>query len=109
MASGLSLPDEWTWMLPVLSRGQPRQSITYYRTTTKRKHCNVLCQTLYRSVAPDLPGWIEKESYKNVRERLIVCLGTFRIGPSKGPRIRDEGVANSSDKLNKTYYDMSVP
>ena len=60
-------------------------------------------------LSPNLPGGIQKESHKNVRERLIVCLKTSRIGPSKGPRIRDEGVANSLDKLNKTYYDMSVP
>ena len=94
-------------MSPVLSRGQPRQSATYHRTTTQRKHCNVLCQTLYHLVAPDLPGRIQKQFNKNVRERLIVYLP--RVGPSKGPRIREEGVGNSSDKLKKTYYDMSVP
>ena len=96
-------------MLPFLSRGQLRQSTAYHRTTVKPKHCDVLCQTLYRLVIPNLPRGIQKENYKHVRESVIVYLGASKISPSKGPSTRDEGVENSSNKLNKTYYDMSVP
>lgn len=109
MANGLSLPDEWTSMSPVLSRGQPRQSTTYHGTTTKRKHCDVLCQTSYRLVVPNLPGGVQKEIYKYVRETVIVYLGTSRISPFKGPRIRAGGVIDAPDRLNKTFYDVDVP